>query len=81
MSAPYLTSTLDGNFREVPSSFTFQQMVPAAIWTINHPLEKKPSVTVIDSAGSKVEGDVTYPSDAQVVLTFGAGFSGSAILN
>jgi len=62
-------------------NFLFYQSIPSKIWTIDHPLKKKPSVTVLDSAGTEVKGHVKYNSINQVVLTFSAAFSGEATLN
>ena len=63
------------------STFTHTQAVPASVWTITHNLGRRPSVTVVDSAGSVVICDPTYTSDDQVVITFAAPFSGHAYLN
>lgn len=52
-----------------------------AEWTIEHNLGKYPSVTVVDSAGTVVFGDVTYESDSRLKITFSAEFSGKAYLN
>jgi len=49
-------------------------------WTITHTLGGRPSVTVVDSTGTTVVGDVQYNSDTQVTVTFSAAFSGSAYL-
>ncbi len=57
------------------------QSLPADTWTIDHPLGKKPAVTVIDSAGDQVEGDVSYVGTLRVVLRFSAPFAGVAVLN
>lgn len=57
------------------------QSSPSAVWTINHNLGFYPNVTIVDSAGSVVEGDVTYPNTNTMVLTFTGGFSGDAYLS
>jgi len=57
------------------------QAIPEAVWVINHTLNKYPSVTVVDSAGSLVVGDVEYDSPSQVTVRFAAAFSGKAFLN
>ena len=62
-------------------NYVHTQMVPSDTWTINHDLNKKPSVTIIDSAGSWVMGDIEYPSDSQVILRFSHPFDGTATLN
>jgi hypothetical protein len=58
----------------------FNQSSPSDTWTINHTLSGKPSVTVVDSGGNIIIGDVQYISNTQVVITFTAPFSGSAYL-
>lgn len=67
-------------------SETYIQAVPADTWTIAHSLPYAPNVTVIDSSGRKVEGDVSYPDNSTVVIHFTsagvpAGFAGKAYLS
>ena len=61
--------------------FTFTQMAPASQWEISHPLDKFPSVTVVDSGGSVVIGDILYIDNSSIVITFTGAFSGTAYLN
>lgn len=61
--------------------FTFGQTVAAAEWIIYHGLGKHPAVTIVDSAGDEVEGDVTYVDANTVRLRFSAAFTGKAYLN
>jgi len=61
--------------------FKFEQGLPSMIWEIIHNLEKYPSVTVIDSANTIVEGEVTYIDLNTLNVNFSAGFSGTAYLN
>jgi len=63
------------------SSYEYNQASPSDTWVINHNLNKRPSVTVIDSAGTEVEGAVTVNSQSQITIEFCAAFSGKAILN
>ena len=63
------------------SSYTHVQSTPDDIWVIDHGLGFNPSVTVVDSGGAQVEGDVRYVSVVQVTITFSAGFSGKAYLS
>jgi len=63
------------------ANFVHSQGVAAAQWVINHNLAKKCSVTVVDSAGTVVIGQITYNSDNQVTLDFEAAFSGKAFFN
>ena len=53
----------------------------ASVWTIHHDLNAYPSVTVVDSAGSEVYGDVFYVNKTDITVTFSAPFSGKAYLN
>lgn len=57
------------------------QAIPASVWDVTHGLGKKPAVTVLDSAGEQCEGEVDYPSDNAVQITFTAPFSGVALFN
>ena len=78
----------DGTFAPVSggtggsdANYVFNQILPASVWTINHGLNKFPSVIVVDSADTKVEGEVSFPSINQVVITFTGAFAGRAFLN
>lgn len=61
--------------------YVFVQSTPSATWTINHDLNKYPSVSIVDSANDEVIGEVNYTSTTQVVVSFSAAFSGKAFLN
>jgi hypothetical protein len=61
--------------------FIYTQNTPSATWTISHNLTFHPNVTVVDSSGSIVEGEISYPNPATVLLTFAAAFSGNAYLS
>jgi len=63
------------------ANYVHNQMVPSATWTVTHNLNRYPSVTVVDSAGSVVIGAVSYVSPDVVSIEFSAGFSGAAYLN
>lgn len=63
------------------ASHVHVQGTPEAVWTINHGLGKKPSVSVADSADNVVHGDVKYINNATLTITFSAPFSGRAYLN
>lgn len=62
-------------------TYVHEQLIPAAVWEISHPLQKYPSVSVVDSAGSLFVGDVVYKDNANVQLTFVSAFAGKAYLN
>lgn len=61
--------------------FVFTKSTPDNVWEITHDLDKYPSVTIVDSAGSVVIGDITYTSKSALTVTFSAAFSGKAYLN
>lgn len=62
-------------------AFLYTQSVPSDTWVITHNLNKYPSITVTDSAGSIVVGEYTYLSTNQVQCSFSGEFSGKACLN
>jgi hypothetical protein len=49
--------------------------------TINHNLNKFPSVTTVDSAGSHVVGDVQHINDNSFTITFTSSFTGKVYAN
>lgn len=65
-------------------SYVHYQSVPSAEWTIDHSLGFPPSVTIVNSAGEKVEANVSFPPDAittQVVVAFSGALAGRAYLS
>jgi len=68
-----------GDLRNLAYAFT--QVNPSAIWNISHGLSFIPSITVVDSAGSVVEGDYSYPDENTVIATFLGAFAGKAYLS
>lgn len=57
----------------------FEQVTPAAIWTVSHGLNDYPAVTVIDSGGTLVDFfALTYVDANTLSLTFGGAFAGKA---
>ena len=61
--------------------FLFKQMESKDEWIINHKLKKYPSVTIIDSAGTNVIGEVTYLDENNLKINFSSIMSGKAFLN
>jgi len=64
----------------IPKRFVFTQGSAASSWAITHTLSGYPSVTVVDSANTVVEGDVQYNSTTQLTITFASAFTGKAYL-
>ena len=63
------------------STYTYIQTSPAQTWNIFHKLGRMPSVTVVDSAGTVVRGEVEYIDSNTIKVSFSGGFSGKAYLN
>lgn len=62
-------------------SFIFTQGTPSAVWEIEHPLSFRPSVTIVDSAGTEILTEITHISPTLVLSTSAGAFSGSAYLS
>ena len=62
-------------------SYVHIQSTSSSTWTIVHGLPFIPGIIVVDSAGSVVEGDYSYPDANTVVATFSGGFVGKAYLS
>ena len=78
-------SNIDDNLhiwrQKIDANYVHDQAQPSSIWIINHPLNKKVSVTITDTAGTVVEGQVIINDNSQVIITFNNPFSGIAVLN
>ena len=61
--------------------YTFTQSAAASTWTINHNLDRFPSVTTVDSAGSIINGAITYTDSNSITVVFTSATSGKAYLN
>jgi len=61
--------------------FKFNQSQANSTWNINHGLNKYPSVTVVDTAGTQGFGTVGYVDSNNVTVSFSAAFAGTAYLN
>lgn len=57
------------------------QMTPSSVWTITHGLSYFPNVTIVDSAGTVVVGDIVYTSATVATVTFSSAFAGTAYLS
>lgn len=62
-------------------NFIFTQTVPATTWTINHNLNKFPSVSVVNINNVSLYGEIKYIDANNVQLDFTAGFAGKAYFN
>lgn len=57
------------------------QSVASNIWTIDHNLNKFPSITIVDSANNTVIGNVKHINSNRVSVVFTSEFSGKAFCN
>lgn len=62
-------------------AYVFVQNTPSATWNISHGLDFIPNITVVDTAGSVVEGDYSYPNENTIIATFSGAFAGKAYLS
>ena len=62
-------------------AFAYTQQTPSSSWIIKHNLNFHPNVTVVDSAGTIVEGEIQYTDMNNLTLTFASAFSGNAYLS
>jgi hypothetical protein len=64
-----------------PVAYTHTQYSSSASWTVSHNLGYNPNVTVSDSAGTIIEGEIAYPSSNTIILNFSSAFAGTAYLS
>ena len=62
-------------------NFVYTQGSASKIWEIAHNLNKYCSVTVVDSAGNTVLGEIIYLDINHVRIVFASAFSGTAYCN
>ena len=59
---------------------TQTQDTPALVWTVNHNLNCRPEVSVVDSAGTLIEGAVKYLTLNSLTISFVVATSGTVTL-
>jgi len=69
------------NFNRDLLGQVFSVGTAAEVWTIQHNLGYNPNATVLDSSGAVVEGDIQYPDENTIILTFVGAISGKAYLS
>ena len=62
-------------------TFAYNQAISSNVWEIKHDLDKYPAITVVDSGGSVVIGEIVYIDKNNVRITFTSAFSGKAYFN
>lgn len=64
-----------------PSTFVFEQGIASDTWVIEHNLNKRPSVTVVDTAGTVFTASVEYNNDNVCTVYINGATKGIAYLN
>jgi hypothetical protein len=62
-------------------TYVFDQPTASTTWVINHNLLYYPSVTIVDSAGQEIVGEVSYATINQVIVTVNPAVAGKAYLS
>lgn len=77
-----LEARAEGNFvRITDKNYVYNQTEATDTWVVVHNLGKYPAVTIIDSSGAEVIGDIYYDNLNQVTITFVGAFKGTATFN
>ena len=66
---------------EKVNGYVHEQGVASAVWTVQHNLDKYPSVTVVDSAENEIVAEVEYLDRNTVQITMIGASKGRAYLN
>ena len=66
---------------DIPTTYIHEQGVSSAVWTVQHNLNKYPSVTVVDSSENVIIADVEYVDVNTVKITMNGASKGRAYLN
>lgn len=61
-------------------TYSYPFVTPEAVWTINHNLNRYPTVTTVDELGAQIHGDVVYVDSNTITITFADAFAGTAYL-
>ena len=64
----------------IVTRYTHVQSTPADHWVVQHGLGGRPSIVVVDTAGTVVIGSITYVSNLEIHVDFTSAFSGYAYL-
>ena len=73
-----LSSLVGGGGGGGGTGYTHDQATPATTWIVTHNLGFYPNVTVMDSAGNTVEGDITHLTINQLRIIYSAAITGRA---
>ena len=76
-----ITELTEEVIKGADKNFIFKQQSASDTWTVVHNLGKYPSITVVDSAGTVVTGEIVLQTTEQAVISFNGAFSGKAYCN
>jgi hypothetical protein len=62
-------------------TFVFEQGIASDTWVIEHNLNKYPSVSLVDSAGTQFDADVEYNDENTCTVRMNGATTGKAFLN
>jgi hypothetical protein len=71
----------DGTWKKPITSYVYTQEISSTTWNITHNLYFFPNVTVVNSTGANIVGDISYTNNTSLTLTFSAAVSGTAYLS
>lgn len=74
-------SRTDNTVILISQTFVFEQGIVSDTWVINHDLNKRPSIELVDSSGRKFEAEVEYINENQIVVHLNSATTGYAYLN
>ncbi|QDP52689.1 MAG: hypothetical protein GOVbin3171_50 [Prokaryotic dsDNA virus sp.] len=77
----YLISLLTYDVDSIDKNFIFTQATPSNTWNVNHNLNKFPSATIVDTAGTQVVGKVEHSDLNNLTISFAGSFAGKAFIN
>ena len=61
---------LASNTSLTDKNFVHNQIGLSATWSVTHNLNKYPSVTIVDTAGTVITGEITYTNLNEAVISF-----------
>lgn len=62
-------------------TYVHEQGEASNTWLIIHNMDKKPSVIIVDTADTVVEGNIQYVDNNRILATFNGAFKGKAYCN
>lgn len=62
-------------------TFIYIQSPAATVWTIEHPLDRYPSVTIVNDNNEVIVGAIEYQNNSVITVTFNTAIEGRAFLN